>query len=112
METFIPTRTLPSLPGTRILALEAQSGLEVIEQLSQGLGANSVEQLAAHLEMPVTQILELAGIKSSTFFERKKKRQPLSAEVSGRVYRLAKVIETAEDYFEDEGRSEALAYPP
>ena len=101
MESFIPTRVPPHLPGTRILSLGAQSGLQVVEQLSQGLAADSVEQLASYLEMPVTQVLELASIKSSTFFERKKQQQPLSPEASGRVYRLAKVVEAAEDYFED-----------
>ena len=101
METFIPTRTPPPLPGTRILTLEAQNGLQVVEKLNQGLAADSVERLAAHLEMPVTQMLELAGIKSSTFFERKKQKQPLSPDASGRVYQLAKVVEAAEDYFEN-----------
>ena len=101
METFVPTRTPPPLPGTRILTLEAQSGLQVVEQLNRGLSAESLEQLAAHLDMSVAQMLELAGIKSSTFFERKKRRQPLSPDASGRIYRLAKVVEASEDYFED-----------
>ena len=101
METFVPTRTPPPLPGTRILTLKAQNGLQVVEQLNQGLAADSVEQLASYLEMPVTQILELAGIKSSTFFERKRQRQPLSPDASGRIYRLARVVEAAEDYFEN-----------
>ena len=101
METFIPTRPIPSLPGTRILTLKAQSGLQVVEELSQGLPTSSVEQLAAHLGVSVTQLLELADLKSSTYFERKKRQQPLSFEDSGRVYRLAKVVEAAEDYFGD-----------
>ena len=101
MESFIPTRTPPPLPGTRILALEAQSGLQIVERVAQGLPTESLEQLAAHLGLSVTEMLTLADLKSSTFFERKKRRQPLSAEESGRVYRLAKVVEAAEDYFED-----------
>ena len=112
METFIPTRTPPPLPGTRILALEAQSSLQVVEQLSRGLAADRVEQLATYLGMSMTQMLELAGIKSSTFFERKKQQQTLSAEASGRIYRLAKVVEAAEDYFEDADAARRwLTYP-
>ena len=101
MEAFIPTRTPPSLPGIRILALEAQSNLQVVEQLSRGLSSDSVERLAAHLGVSVTRALELTDIKSSTFHDRKKRRQHLSAEESGRVYRLAKVLEAAEAYFEN-----------
>ena len=104
MEAFVPIRPSPSLPGTRILSLEVKSGLQVVEELSRGLSTDSVEQLAAHLSVPVTQALELANLKSSTFFERKRKRQPLSPEASERVYRLAKVVEAAEDYFEDQGQ--------
>lgn len=102
MEAFVPTRTPPSLPGTRVLALEAQSGLQVVEALSRGLPADSIEQLSAHLGVSVTQALELADIGSSTFFERKRQRRPLSPEASERVYRLAKVVEAAEGYFEDD----------
>ena len=101
MEAFVPTRTPAPLAGTQILALDAQSGLQVVEQLSRGLLTDSVEQLAAHLGLPVTQVLELADIKSSTFHNRKKTRQPLTPEASERVYRLAKVVEAAEAYFED-----------
>lgn len=103
METFVPTRTPPPLPGTRILALEAQSGLQVVEELSRGLSVESLEQLATHLGVSVAQALELADLKSSTFFDRKRQRQPLSPEASERVYRLAKVVEAAEDYFEGKG---------
>lgn len=101
MEAYVPTRTPPSPPGTRILALEAQSGLQVVEALSRGLPTDSIEQLAAHLGVSVAQALELADIGSSTFFERKRQRRPLSPEASERVYRLAKVVEAAETYFED-----------
>lgn len=50
--------------------------------------------------MGVNELLALAGIKSSTFFERKRKGRPLSPEQSSRVYRLARAIEAAEAYFE------------
>ena len=112
METFIPTRTPPPLPGTRILTLEAQSGLQVIEQVNRGLSAESLERLAAHLDISVAHMLELADLKSSTFFERKRQRQPLSPDASGRIYRLARVVEAAEDYFEDtETARRWLAHP-
>ncbi|CAN5814471.1 hypothetical protein BH24DEI2_BH24DEI2_07680 [soil metagenome] len=102
MEAFVPTRSPDPLPGTRLLALEADSTFEMVEQLEQGLSPNSVERLARHLDVPLTQMLELADLKSSTFFETKKRRGRLNPEASGRVYRLAKVVEAADDFFEDQ----------
>ena len=110
MEAFVPNRTPPPL-GTRILSLEAQSDLQVVERLSQGLPTSSIEQLAAHLGWPVAQLLELTSVKSSTFFERKKRRQPLTTEASSQVYRLAKVVEAAETYFEDGERAAGCRVP-
>ena len=46
-------------------------------------------------------MLELLDLKSSTFFDVKKRRGRLNPEASGRVYRLAKVVEAADDFFED-----------
>ena len=101
MEAFVPTRTFSPLPGTRILDLDVQSDLQVVERLSEGLPTRSVERLAEHLGVPVTRVLELADLKGSTFHDRKKRRQRLSPEASGRVYRLARVVEAAEAYFEN-----------
>ena len=102
MEAFVPTRSPDPLPGTRLLALEASSNFEIVEQLEQGLSPTSVERLAQHLDVPVIRMLELADLNSSTFFAAKKRRRRLNPEASGRVYRLAKVVEAAEAFFEDQ----------
>lgn len=104
METFTPTRTPLPPSGTRVLQLEAQSGLQVAQSLSRGLPTSSVERLADHLGVSVAQVLELADLKNSTFFERKRKQQRLNPAASERVYRLAKVFEAAEDYFQDKAQ--------
>jgi len=103
MEAFVPTQHLEPLPGTRILSLNADSNLQVIERLEQGLKPEGIESLAQHLDMSLTGFLELLELNSSTFFKTKKEGKRLSPEASGRVYRLAKVVEAAESYFEDEG---------
>jgi putative toxin-antitoxin system antitoxin component (TIGR02293 family) len=105
MEAFIPTRTPPPVLGTRILSMDAQNGLEVVDRLRHGLPAASVERVAKHLDLSTTQMLELADITSSTYFERKKRRQPLAPEASERVYRIAKAVEAAEAYFDDAARA-------
>ena len=69
--------------------------------LGGGIEAERAERLARHLNVSLTELLELTGIKSSTYHDRKKKGKPLSAEESERLYRLAKLAEAAEAYFED-----------
>ena len=101
MKAFVPTRTPTPLPGTQTLALDVQSELQVVERLREGLSTQSVEQFAEHLGLPIALVLKFTDLKSSTFYDHKKRQQPLSPEASGRVYRLAKVVETAEAYFED-----------
>lgn len=98
---FVPERKPEQLPGTRLLGLEAKSEVKVIELLEAGLETRSVERLARHLGVSLASVLELAGIGSSTFHDRKKRGRTLSAEESGRVYRLAKLTEAAEAYFGD-----------
>lgn len=111
-QPFIPTRTPEPLPGMRVLKLDAKSDLQVVERLNRGLSASSVERLAHYLDVPVTRMLGLTDIKSSTFHDRKKRGRRLSPEESGRVYRLAKVIEAAESYFEDRAAAQRwLSHP-
>lgn len=43
----------------------------------------------------------MTDIKSSTYHGRSKRSEPLSPDESERVYRLAKITEAAEGYFED-----------
>ena len=96
---FSPTRKPNALPGARILGLEAKSEVQLVEVLAGGLPPETAERLARHLGMSLTGLLELTGIKSSTYHDRKRRGRPLSAEESERLYRLAKLAEAAEDYF-------------
>jgi len=89
------------LPGTRVLELDAKNELQVVEELEAGLSFQSVEHLARYLDLSLSSVLSLTDIKSSTFHDRKKRHKRLSADESGRVYRLAKVAEAAEEYFGD-----------
>jgi putative toxin-antitoxin system antitoxin component (TIGR02293 family) len=98
---FTPTHKSNALPGLRILGLDAKSEVQLVEVLAAGLEPERAERLARHLDLSLTRLLELAGIKSSTYHDRKKRGRPLSSEESERIYRLAKLAEAAEAYFED-----------
>jgi putative toxin-antitoxin system antitoxin component (TIGR02293 family) len=96
----------------RILDLDAIDELQLVARLEHGLDPDSVNQLARHLDVPLKEILELTDIKSSTFHGRSKRGEPLSPEESERVYRLAKITEAAERYFEDQAAAHRwLAHP-
>ena len=110
--TFTPTRTQKALPGTQILGLKAKSEINLIEVLAAGLEPERAERLAKHLDLSLIELLELTGIKSSTYHDRKKRGRPLSSEESERLYRLAKMAESAETYFESkEAARRWLAHP-
>lgn len=98
---FTPTHRPNALPGLRILGLNARSEVQLVELLRAGLAAERAERLARHLDVSLTELLALTGIKNSTYHDRKKKGKPLSAEESERLYRIAKLAEAAEAYFED-----------
>ena len=98
---FTPTQQPTALPGLQILGLSARSEVQLIEVLAAGLAAERAERLAQHLGLSLTELLELTGIKSSTYHDRKKRGRPLSSEASERLYRLAKLAEAAEGYFGD-----------
>lgn len=86
---FVPTCRPEAILGTSILQLDARSDLQVVERLAGGLDTKSVERLSDYLGLTVPRTLDLAGIKSSTFHERKKRHRPLSAEESGKLFRSA-----------------------
>lgn len=101
-QRFVPTRGPEPLPGMGILNLDVDSELQVVERLEIGLDTGSVKHLARHLDVPMKDVLDMTDIKSSTFHGRSKRGEPLSPEESERVYRLAKITEAAEAYFQDD----------
>lgn len=99
---FTPTHEPNVLPGLRVLGLEARNEVQLVEVLAGGLPPETAERLARHLGLSLTGLLELTGVKSSTYHDRKRRGKPLSPEESERLYRLAKLAEASEDYFNDQ----------
>lgn len=110
--SFTPIHEPNVLPGLRTLGIEARNEVQLVEALAGGLPPETAERLARHLGISLTGLLELTGIKSSTYHDRKRRGRPLSAEESERLYRLAKLAEAAEGYFEDKDAARRwLAHP-
>lgn len=96
---FVPTRKPPTVLGARILGLEVTDEFKLADLIAKGLGADAVHNLAQQLDVTVKNVLEIVGILSSTFHVRRSEGKPLSPEASGRVYRVARAVESALDYF-------------
>ena len=97
---FVPTRSAAPVPGARVLGLTIDSEFEVAQHIAAGFSATTIGRLARELGVPDKRMLTLTNIPESTYFDRKRRNKPLSAETSSRVYRIAKATEAAEAYFE------------
>ncbi|MDZ7801900.1 MAG: antitoxin Xre/MbcA/ParS toxin-binding domain-containing protein [Trueperaceae bacterium] len=105
--TFVPTHRPDPLPGARLLGLEGKDEFEVAERIHGGLPTDSVTRLAEALGLAEGRILEVLDLTASTHHDRKRRGRPLSPEASSRVYRVAKTVDAARDFFEgdeDAGR--------
>ena len=100
VRTFVPTRTPAPVLGARVLGLTIDSEFEVAERIAAGFSTTTISHLARELGVPDNRMLMLTSIPESTYFDRKRRKKPLSAEASSRVYRIAKATEAAEAYFE------------
>lgn len=99
---FTPKNPTPRPDGARLLHLDAHNQVDVVTHLEHGLEPATIRHLADWLDLPIKQTLDTLGIPSSTYHHRSQKHQPLSPADSERVYRLARVIEAAETYFDDD----------
>lgn len=97
--TFVPTRSPAPVPGARLLGLRIDSEFQIAERIAAGFSAATIGRLAHELGVPDNRMLTLTGIPPSTYHERKRRKMPLSADASSRVYRIAKATEAATAYF-------------
>lgn len=97
---FVPTRIPVPVPGARVLGLKIDNEFQVAERIDSGFSATTIGRLARELGVPDNRMLILTNIPESTYFDRKRRKKPLSPEASSRVYRIAKATEAAEAYFE------------
>ncbi len=109
VRSFVPTQQPEPMPGARILGLRADDEFRVAERIQAGFSTATVGRLARSLGVPDSRVLSYVGIPESTFHARKRKNEPLSPEESSRVYRLAKVVAAAEEFFEND-RDAALRW--
>lgn len=100
-QLFLPTRTVPTLPGASLLGLEATTLLELGDAVQGGFSPAALESLGRHLGLSLGETLALTGLSESTYHSLRRRGRPLSEDISTHLYHLARVTEAAEAYFEN-----------
>lgn len=89
------------LGGKPVLHASPRSVLEWIALVRQGISAGSVDAVVRVMGIGQSELSQALGIPERTLV-RRKKEGVLSADESGKMVRLAQVIERAVEVFEDE----------
>ncbi len=112
MQAFIPSREPPTLPGTTLLGLRASNLIELGDAVQSGFKPATVDLLAKHLGLTLSETLALVDLSESTFHSYRRNKRAMSADASANLYRLAQVTEAAERYFESVPKAHAWLQTP
>lgn len=88
------------LGGHRVLQSVPRTPLEWVSLIRQGIPAQAVESLARMIQLTQAELAGSLGIPERTL-ARRKREGLLNSEESAKVVRLARVVERAEEVFED-----------
>ena len=88
------------LGGRGVLRVKPRSSLDWVAIIRQGISAAAVDALTASVGVTQSQLAAALGISERTL-ARRKKEGTLNSEESAKVVRLARVVERAEEVFED-----------
>jgi putative toxin-antitoxin system antitoxin component (TIGR02293 family) len=88
------------LGGRGVLRVKPRTSLDWVAIIRQGISATAVDALTASVGVTQAQLAAALGISERTL-ARRKKEGTLNSEESAKVVRLARVVERAEEVFED-----------
>ncbi|MDA0189599.1 MAG: DUF2384 domain-containing protein [Proteobacteria bacterium] len=88
------------LGGKRVLQAKPRSPLDWVSVIRQGISSAAVDSLAKTIHVTHSELAVALGIPERTLARRKKEGM-LNSEESAKLVRLARVIERAEEVFED-----------
>ncbi len=92
------------LGGKRVLQAKPRTPLDWVSVIRQGISSAAVDSLAKAIHVTHSELAVALGIPERTL-ARRKKEGTLNSEESAKLVRLARVIERAEEVFEDLGAS-------
>jgi putative toxin-antitoxin system antitoxin component (TIGR02293 family) len=88
------------LGGKQVLPIHPRTALQWITVIRQGIPSAASESLAKTLRMTQSELAASLGIPERTLARRKKEGM-FNSEESAKLVRLARVVERAEEVFED-----------
>jgi putative toxin-antitoxin system antitoxin component (TIGR02293 family) len=88
------------LGGRRVLQAKPRTPLDWVSVIRQGISSAAVDSLAKTIHVTHSELAVALGIPERTLARRKKEGM-LNSEESAKLVRLARVIERAEEVFED-----------
>ncbi len=88
------------LGGKRVLPITPFSLLDWVGVIRRGIPSSAINSLTKFTRIPQTDLATALGIPARTLARRKREGK-LNTEESAKVVRLARVIERAEEVFED-----------
>jgi putative toxin-antitoxin system antitoxin component (TIGR02293 family) len=107
--TYLSVEAL--LGGRSVLRVKPSSSLDWVAIIRQGVSATAVDSLTAAVDVTQSELARALGISERTL-ARRKKEGTLNSEESAKVVRLARVVERAEEVFEDLDASVAWLKAP
>ena len=88
------------LGGNRVLLSRPRTPLEWVSVIRQGISSAAADSLAKTIHVTQSELATALGIPERTLARRKKEGM-LNSDESAKLVRLARVIERAEEVFED-----------
>ncbi len=88
------------LGGKRVLQARPRTPLDWVSLIRQGISSAAVDALAGTIHLTQSELAAALGIPERTL-ARRKKEGTLSSEESAKLVRLARVVERAEEVFEN-----------
>lgn len=88
------------LGGRKVLNAKPRTPLDWVSVIRQGISSAAVDALTKALHVTQAELARTLGIPERTL-ARRKKEGTLNSEESGKLVRLARVVERAENVFDD-----------
>ena len=88
------------LGGSQVLPDKPRTALDWVAVIRQGIPAASIDSIAKTIRVTKTELAVALGIPERTL-ARRKKEGLLTSDESAKLIRLARVVERAEEVFED-----------
>jgi putative toxin-antitoxin system antitoxin component (TIGR02293 family) len=97
-QKFLPVEAL--LGGRKVLQVLPRSTLDWVSLIRHGIPAAALESLTRSIQVSQSELAAALGIPERTLARRKREGM-LSSDESAKLVRLARVVERAEEVFED-----------